>query len=74
MGEARDWQNNMQALAQGLDDVLDGLGFALLVFDRNRIERGHMNWVSNGRREDMVVALKEMVAQLEGRAGGSGSA
>lgn len=54
-------------------DTLDGLprplprmGFALLVFPFEGHE-GRMNYVSNASRDDMVVALKELVAQMEGR-------
>ena len=72
----------MNALAGTIDELFNGkargkdrkVGFALLVFDFNRIEAGRMNWISNGRREDMIVALKEMIAQLEGRAHGGGNA
>ncbi len=47
-------------------------GFALLVFDMpprgDGYKRGFMNWISNADRTDMIAALHEMVAVLEGRA------
>lgn len=33
-----------------------------------------MNWISNAERVDMIVALKEMVSQLEGRVQTKGEA
>lgn len=71
----------MNALAGGIDEIINGerkpgkkqkYGFALLVFEFDQIESGRMNWVSNADRKDMIVALKEMVAQLEGLAGTAG--
>lgn len=43
-------------------------GFALLVFKFDDAKAGRMNWISNASREDMLSALAEMRAQLEGRA------
>ena len=43
------------------------VGFGILLFNFGKIEAGRMNWISNAERKDMIVALKEMVAQLEGR-------
>lgn len=57
----------MQATMRGLTEIYPGYGLALLIFDTGKIEAGQMNWVSNCNRADMIVALKEMVAQLEGR-------
>jgi hypothetical protein len=58
----------LQGVMKQLERIFPGHGLALLVFDFEAIERGQMNWVSNARRVDMVVLLKEMAAQLEGRA------
>lgn len=44
--------------------VPKGTGFALLVFDFG--EGGHMTYVSNSQRRDMVKALREMITKLEG--------
>lgn len=45
-------------------------GFALLVFDFTRpgIDREFLSWISNAERADMLVALKEYIARMEGRA------
>lgn len=57
---------NMNGIAEVLDDALpNGYGFALLVFKYG--EQGRMNYISNAQREDMVCALKELVANFEGR-------
>lgn len=61
----------MNGLADGLDDILNSdptaprVGFALLVFPLN--QPGRMNYVSNGHRSDMIVALKEFLARNEGQ-------
>lgn len=44
------------------------VGFALLIFKFGEIDRARMNYISNAQREDMLCALKEMVAKMEGRA------
>lgn len=68
-----DYRDLMNGLAEGIDGILNGTqrpkptGFALLVFRFGDARAGRMNWISNGQRADMLVALKEMVAQLEGR-------
>ncbi|WP_439572606.1 hypothetical protein [Phreatobacter sp.] len=58
----------LQGVMKRLEAIFPGHGLALLVFDFNKIEAGRMNWVSNAHRADMVAALREMAAQLEGRA------
>lgn len=40
-----------------------GVGFALLVFDFG--SNGTITYVSNARREDMIAALKNLVANME---------
>lgn len=73
------------AIAATLDDFLNGekqpdkkrerkVGFGVLIFEFGKIEAGRMNWISNAERADMIVALKEMVAQLEGRVQSAGRA
>ena len=56
----------MNTVAGVLDDVFDGYGFCLLVFDQNT-EEGRMNYISNSNRDDMITALKEFIANHEGR-------
>jgi hypothetical protein len=56
----------MNDVADLLDRVFAGYGFTLMVFDLNAITGGHMNYISNAKREDMVVAMKEFIATEEG--------
>ncbi len=63
----------LQAIAGGLDSILNGEerpkknGFVLLVFPFDGPENARTNYVSNAKREDIVVALKEIVARFEGQ-------
>lgn len=65
----------MRSIAGILDDVLNGndqpkaVGFALLVFKlgEDLTGTGRINYVGNGERGDVLVALKELVARWEGR-------
>lgn len=65
-------REGMNALAKIINIGLNGesldkkWGFALLVFPFGEVPEGRMNYISNGKREDMVVALKEFVARNEG--------
>lgn len=69
----------MNELAHAIDDVLNlgqpkkETGFVLLVFPLED-HRGRCNYVSNGRREDVIVLLKEQLARFEGRMGNDGTA
>ncbi len=63
----------MNALAVELDEIFNGkrpakrqTGFVLLVFPFGDAQAGRMNYLSNGKREDVKVALKELLAQWEG--------
>ncbi|NTG49007.1 hypothetical protein G6M04_16645 [Agrobacterium rhizogenes] len=70
----------MKAMAEALDEVLNGSdrpkknGFVLLVFPFGGPEGQRTNYVSNGNREDILVALKEIVARFEGQPHQSGRA
>ena len=63
----------LQALAAGIDSALNGKqrpgqnGFVLLVFPFDGPDNARVNYVSNAKREDIVVALKEIVARFEGQ-------
>lgn len=75
--------DKMRALAKALDEALNGkrnvgvapptTGFVLMVFPVNGHE-GRCNYVSNARREDIVVLLREQLLRfssapdVEGRA------
>ncbi|ELT47057.1 hypothetical protein [Brucella intermedia] len=78
-------RQKINALAATIDEFINGAkkpgepyepkhGFAILIFDFDKPEKGRMNWISNAQREDMIVALKEMAAQLEGRIAPGGKA
>ena len=62
----------MNALAVQLDQILNPNaplktnGFILLVFPFDGHE-GRANYISNGKKEDILILLKEQVARLEHR-------
>ena len=66
----------MKNLAGGINKILNGEakaadrknGFVLLTFPFNAPEGARTNYVSNANRDDIIVALKEIVARFEGRA------
>lgn len=68
-----DTKSMMQSMASALDDVLNEKGkpkkngFVLLVFPFDGPEGQRTNYVSNGQRQDVVVALKEVIARFEGQ-------
>jgi len=64
----------MNALGYGVDEILNGKGtpkgkkqngFLLLVFPFEGHE-GRANYISNARREDVIVLLKEQLARFQG--------
>jgi len=63
----KDTEMNLQAVAKGLDEILDGLGFALFVFDQQGPEGGRTNYVSNVARADMIAAMKEVLGRFDGQ-------
>ena len=71
----------MNAIADGIDGVLNGdkrgsqreWGFVLLVFPFHGAD-GRANYISNARREDIVVLLKEQLARFEGQPEMTGTA
>ena len=77
-----DQRRMMNDLAKGLDEILNGkgkpkrIGFALLTYNfGEKLEgTGRINYVGNGQREDVLVALKELLARWEGRYGEEGTA
>jgi len=70
-----DQRRMMNDLAKGLDEIFNGkgkpkkIGFALLTynFGENLEGTGRINYVGNGQRADVLVALKELLARWEGR-------
>jgi hypothetical protein len=70
-----DYREQMNSMAQYLDRFFNGpapdapggrkTGFVLLVFPLDG-HAGRCNYISNGRREDVVILLKEQLARFEG--------
>lgn len=65
----------MNAVAEGLDDLFNPgrkmgepkkIGFVLLTFEFGNCDDGRVNYIGNGLREDVHVALKELLARWEG--------
>ena len=52
----------MREVAKGIQQQLPGKGFALLVFDVNSDDYV-TQYISNGEREDMIIALEEVLAR-----------
>lgn len=57
----------MNDISRHLSDIFHDYGFALLIFDWG--DKGRLNWISNANRADMVAALRECAATLEGGGG-----
>jgi hypothetical protein len=47
------------------DQLPSGMGFALLMFDLEGGGANRMNYICNAQREDMIKALKELIANFE---------
>jgi hypothetical protein len=67
--ETREFMND---IAHAIDYALNGKkppkwGFALLIYPFGDPGEDRMNYIGNGKREDVLVALKELVARWEGR-------
>lgn len=67
------YREKMNALAAALDDMLNGkerpkkVGFVLLVYEFGKMDHGRVNYIGNGARDDVRVALTELLARWEGR-------
>jgi hypothetical protein len=55
----------MRDLANIIKTFAPGIGFALITFPLNGNSDQLMNYISNGQREDMIHALKELLAKWE---------
>ena len=69
-----DQRKRMNELAKALDEHFNGggpkkVGFALLVYNFGEDIKGtgRINYIGNGERPDVLVALKELIARWEGR-------
>lgn len=60
-------RETMNKLAQVLKDIFPNDGFCLLVFAFDDEPGKRMNYISNANREDMITAMKELIANMEGR-------
>lgn len=75
-----DTEKMLQSMASAIDDVLNEKcgpkknGFVLLVFPFDGPEGQRTNYVSNSQRQDIIVALKEIVIRFEGLPHQSGRA
>lgn len=55
-----DLEAHAKRIARSITDALpEGVGFALLIFDFG--EHGHLTWLSNADRQDMIRALHEFM-------------
>lgn len=74
-----EYVEQMTAVARGIDDAFNGsarpkkVGFILLVFPFDDHD-GRANYMSNAKREDVVIMLKEQIARFEGQPEISGNA
>jgi hypothetical protein len=77
------YRDVMQALAHGIDDVLNGpeprtepkkTGFVLMVFPFGEEFDGRCNYIASAKREDVVVLLKEQLKRFEGAPDQKGTA
>jgi hypothetical protein len=65
----------MQAAMSALDEAFNGdaqgtdrkVGIVLLTFPFGVVENGQVNYIGNGDRDTVRVALKELLARWEGR-------
>lgn len=56
----------MRLLAELISSAAPGLGFALITFELNVDPNNKLvNYISNGQREDMIHALKELLDRWE---------
>jgi len=71
---APEYRAQMNALAESLDDILNGegckkedrkIGFFLTIFPFN--DQGRFNYISNADKLDIRAMLKDVVARIEGR-------
>lgn len=64
----REVEVQMRVLARTIQEIMPPeFGFAFLAFELGNARRGRMNYISNANRDDMVSALKELLANFEGR-------
>lgn len=68
-----EYRRKMNDLARTLDVYFNGdsnpkrLFFTLLVGEFGKMDGGRVNYISNGKREDMNASIRELLARWEGR-------
>lgn len=63
-----DAERALKTMAVGIEDELpDGMGFALLLFDFG--PNGALFYISNAQRADMLNTMKEFIAKWEAKRG-----
>jgi hypothetical protein len=74
---AKEYRAMLNAVASAVDEFLNGKdktipkknGFVILMFPfgDNDPHRDRINYISNGERGTVIVAMKELIARFEGR-------
>lgn len=59
-------RKSMNDVAAVMANIFKGYGFALFIFPLDG-HGGRMNYISNAERADMLAALREFIANNEGR-------
>jgi hypothetical protein len=75
-----EYRAQMRAVAETLDEFLNGkntpkhkrqTGFCVLMFPfgdpTGNPHRDRINYISNANRQDMIIAMKELISRFEGR-------
>lgn len=68
-----DTKDVMNAIASAIDEAVNPkgrpktVGFVVLLFPFDGQPGNRVDYISNAKREDVVIALKEMVARFEGQ-------
>lgn len=76
-----EYRETMNMVAAGIDHMFNGdakgadkrVGFILMVFPFDGHE-GRANYISNARREDVVILLREQLTRFQGQAEMKGTA
>jgi hypothetical protein len=74
------FQNIMGTLAHAIDQLVNKdkkppeNGFVLIVFPFGLMDGQKVNYVTNARREDLIILMRGQIARLEGMSGGEGNA
>lgn len=61
--ELHEREARLRNVIRHLEDVFPGSGIMVMVFDTNTTE-GHMSYISNCKRADMIKALEDQLARF----------